>query len=179
MERRSRLVVAGLLVAFVFGGASIGVALTQRIDQAAEVGRVARRIGSPPETLTPDQRTARDLAATVNVARQQLGLPALMWHDQVGEAAVVHARDMANRLVMEHLGSDGSDAGVRLTAAGFAWIRWGEALAVGYRDIGVLVDAWLASPSHRPYLVGDYRLVGTAVATGADGRPYWVLVVAT
>ncbi|HSH10370.1 MAG TPA: CAP domain-containing protein, partial [Ilumatobacter sp.] len=104
MERRSRLVVAGLLVAFVFGGASIGVALTQRIDQAAEVGRVARRIGSPPETLTPDQRTARDLAATVNVARQQLGLPALMWHDQVGEAAVVHARDMANRLVMEHLG---------------------------------------------------------------------------
>ncbi|KAK9759639.1 hypothetical protein K7432_017164 [Basidiobolus ranarum] len=65
-------------------------------------------------------------------------------------AAQMHSEDQAYRLRhMSHTGSDGSDAGDRISSAGFQWRRYGENVAQGYRSETQVMSSWLKSPPHR------------------------------
>lgn len=44
---------------------------------------------------------------------------------------------------------------------GIKW-NYGEVLAQGYYDDGVIVQAWLNSPSHRNVMLGNYRYFGSS-----------------
>lgn len=179
MGRRLRLTVALLLVGSA-GGATIVLGASNPLDNPAEVSRPAVRVKAPTDSpSSPELASALELVALVNADRVGRGLPAFSWHELLWAAANGHSKEMAANGVMRHQGDDGSNAGDRITAAGFVWSAWGENLGAGYTDPGQLLTGWLNSPGHRTILLGNYRYVGIAVVMSSAGTPYWTMVVAS
>lgn len=105
----------------------------------------------------------------------------LAWNPKLAEAALRHANDMKLRNFLSHVGSDGTDAGNRATAAGYDWVGWGEDIAAGQRTVAEVMAAWTASEAHCVNLMNPgYRDLGLAcVAGGADNTylTYWSMVM--
>jgi uncharacterized protein YkwD len=170
------VIVAGAAVA----ATSLAYGATNRLDGAAQVDHQALRLTVPDNSdLTPEQRAAQDMLAIINLDRLQRGLPVYQWHDQIADAAHAHSVDMAARQRMQHAGSDGSNAGLRLTRAGFDFSTWGENIGAGFIEPQTLYDAWINSSSHRNQLLGNFRYVGIGAVASSEGVPYWTLVVAS
>lgn len=145
---------------------------------------IASAFFSPAHALSVDpwndpERTVLEL---VNQDRAGLGLGLLTADDRLLAAARAHSRDMANNTFVGHIGSDGSNAGDRAAAAGYAATAWGEDVATGYRTAASVVDAWLADPGHRMIIrKGIFTDAGVgyvALAADADFETYWTLIVA-
>ncbi len=179
VTRSLRLGAAIALVATVYG-ASLAYGSSTQLDEAALVGRAALRLDVPvaPPAPSAAEVAAHEVVAVVNTQRAQRGLAAYEWNNQVEAAAAEHSADMAAHQLMQHTGTDGTNAGQRLTRAGFQWTTWGENIAAGFVDPGALVTAWLNSSSHRPQILGSYRYVGVSAVASSDGTLYWTLVVA-
>lgn len=140
----------------------------------------ADRVDPPPAAdLTPEQRAAFAMVELVNAERARHGLPAMAWDDRAGAAAHAHAADMAANRVMQHAGTDGSDAGDRLHRFGFDWVKWAENIGAGFHDADSLFAAWMDSSGHRQNILGDFRVIGVGAVAASDGAPYWSLVVAS
>lgn len=106
---------------------------------------------------------------------------ALAWNDALQSAAARHAGDMASHNFFSHTGSDGSNAGTRISQAGYAWSRWGENIAAGYGTVQAVVDGWMASPGHCANLMKPtFKHVGVACVSSSAGsyRSYWALDLA-
>jgi uncharacterized protein YkwD len=89
------------------------------------------------------------------------------------------ARAGAARNRLTHTGSDGSNAGQRITRAGFRWSSWAENIAVGYTSSSAVVWAWLNSPGHRANMLNPrFRWMGVGIAYG-HGRTWWCVVFAS
>lgn len=168
-----------LAVALVLGSAALTSAATPAIGEAARVSDRAQRVSLPDgPDVSPEERAVVELLSIVNVERGNRGLPILHADDRLMAAAAAHSADMAAMRRMQHVGSDGSDAGTRLTREGFAWSSWGENVGAGFLEPRSLFDAWYASPQHRRHLLGDFEYIGIGVVATPDGVPYWTLVVA-
>ena len=163
----------------VLGTASLTVAASSTIHQPARVADRAHRLTPTFEPeLTPEQRAIVELADLINIERGRRGLPFLRLDDRVSAAARAHAADMATVRRMQHLGSDGSDGGARLTRAGYGWTIWGENIGAGFLDPTTLFTSWMKSSDHRSNLLGDFSEIGIGVVATPDGVPYWSLLVA-
>jgi uncharacterized protein YkwD len=97
-------------------------------------------------------------------------------------AALLHAQEMAKRRELTHTGADGSDSGVRITRAGYAWRASGENVAAGQQDADAVVRAWLESPGHCATLMGPHFTemgIGFALAPGQNPGIYWAQTFGT
>jgi uncharacterized protein YkwD len=98
---------------------------------------------------------------------------------QLNSAAQGHSDSMVGGDFFGH-----GDPASRISAAGFNWGAYGEAIATGYRTPWSTVAAWLASTEHcRILLSPAYRFVGVGVNdrgvrgwTGGSGT--WTLDLA-
>lgn len=91
-------------------------------------------------------------------------------------AAAGHSAYQAQVQKMTHNGSGGSNAGNRLTAAGYTGSTWGENIAVGQANCEMVLAAWLTSPPHRANILNPaFRHIGIAMALGTNGVPYWTM----
>jgi uncharacterized protein YkwD len=177
--RQLRLIGVLTAVCVIAGGAWVSAAV-DTVDEAAKVVAPAHRVDAPTTTGAPAQNTLAGAVVTLlNTERASRGLAPYADQPQVAEAAQAHSADMAAHRNMSHTGSDGSNAGDRLTANGFTWRAWGENIAAGQRTAHDVVTAWINSTGHRPQMLGSYSYVGVGVAAAADGTLYWTLVVAT
>lgn len=115
----------------------------------------------------------------INAARVARGLPALLRHGALGDAARRHAADMATHPGMVHVGSDGSDGGRRIREAGYAWRQWAEVVGWGFDgDPARMVAWWLSSADHAPYLLAENVVdvgAGCVDAPGSQWRFYWTV----
>jgi uncharacterized protein YkwD len=129
---------------------------------------------SLPTAVTNQQR----MAYYVNNYRTTRGIPALRYNSALQLAAQRHANDMARMNRLTHTGSNGSNAGQRITAAGFRWSTWAENIAVGYTTPWSAFVGWINSPPHRVNIVSRTMThMGVGIASGY-GRYWWCLVVA-
>lgn len=107
---------------------------------------------------------------------------ALQWSGALQTAAAAHSSDMAGKNFFSHTGSDRSNAGTRITRAGYAWSAWGENIAAGQTSVQAVVDGWMASPGHCANLMkSTFRHVGLACVKGGSRntyRTYWTLDLA-
>jgi uncharacterized protein YkwD len=173
-------VVATMLASCTLAGVAVVSAASPRLDDAAAVTRAAQRVERPAyRDLTTEQRSAQDLYVLINSWRRQTGRAEFAWHDRVADAAYAHSADMAAMRQMTHRGSNGSNAGERLRAAGFVWSSWGENIGAGFVQPESILAAWLDSPGHRAVLEGSFRYIGLAAVAGSNGVAYWTLVVAS
>ena len=102
-----------------------------------------------PTCITINSTFEAQVLTLLNQERTSRGIPALTSNDKLHNAAFGHSRDMACNNFMSHIGSDGSDPGDRIAAAGYDFSTWGENVAAGYTSPSSVVDAWMDSSGHR------------------------------
>lgn len=106
----------------------------------------------------------------------------LAWHNTLTQAADVHSRDMVANNFFDHAGSNGSNPGQRITAAGYDWRTWGENIAAGQTSIQQVVDGWIDSDGHCANLMNPAFIeVGLACVSGTVStsyRTYWTMELA-
>jgi uncharacterized protein YkwD len=171
------LTVAGsLLAAGLVTVTTLAHAVDGPIMTAALPGETASRLQILSPVEAENARLARLLGELINVERARYGLAPYQHDATVAAAAAAHSADQAARRTMSHTGSDGSNAGQRLTRNGVTWQSWGENVGAGFNDPAVLLQAWLNSPTHRPIVLSaSYTRVGVGVATASNGTRYWTM----
>lgn len=87
------------------------------------------------------------------------------WNDLLEKAAQLHSRDMYANKYFSHIAADGSNAGVRIDAAGYRWKAYGENIAMGFNSEQEVVAGWIKSPGHCKNIMGkQFTEMGVAKA---------------
>lgn len=179
MMRAVRLLLAALVVA-----ASLAVGLVvlaagpSTPDRAALVpaGTIHLPAQAGPDAGLRLWSPCVDLA---NAERAKIGRAPLAIDLRMARAATAHSAEQAARLLMTHDGANGSDAGDRITSAGFTWSAWGENVARGQRDCAAVVTAWMNSSGHRANILSaSYTHIGMGAVRGSNGSIYWTMDLA-
>lgn len=121
------------------------------------------------------------LLELINAERAKVGAQPLAFDGDLNEATEGHSRWMIGTDTFSHTGSGGSNAGQRMTAAGYTFTgswAWGENIAwattrspVGLQDEALLLHTNLMNSSgHRANILNDnYREVGLGLEVGDYG----------
>lgn len=113
-------------------------------------------------TITPNQ-----VISQTNGARAEAGVPPLESNDQLTQAAVAKAQDMLQDQYWAHIAPDGTEPWAFIEAAGYRYSTAGENLGRDFTQTESLIQAWLASPTHRDNLLHPkYSDIGVAVVDG-------------
>ncbi|OGH11668.1 MAG: hypothetical protein A3B38_03050 [Candidatus Levybacteria bacterium RIFCSPLOWO2_01_FULL_36_13] len=119
-----------------------------------------------------------ELLILTNQRRQENGLPPLSLNSQLTSAAYNKANDMLSKNYWAHIAPDGTTPWYFIKNSGYSYIYAGENLARGYNSTSDVLNAWLASPTHRDNIMSSkYSNVGFAVVTGNLTGEDTVLVV--
>ena len=90
----------------------------------------------------PDMSAQSALAWYVNNYRRAVGVRPAVDELCAAGGGVEPRHDMARMNRMTHTGSNGSNGGQRITAAGFRWTAWAENIAVGQTSSTAVFNAW-------------------------------------
>ncbi|HOV29828.1 MAG TPA: CAP domain-containing protein [Candidatus Dojkabacteria bacterium] len=124
-------------------------------------------------TITPE-----NIVALTNAERANLGLSTLSYNAQLSSAALAKANDMFEKQYWDHFGPNGETPWQFIRGAGYSYVYAGENLAKGFKTSESVVEAWMASPTHRANIVNsNYRDIGVAVVEGILLGKQTVLVV--
>lgn len=119
------------------------------------------------------------VVASVNQHRANAGRSRVSVDHRLTSAAQSHANDMAQRKVLTHTGSNGSNAGQRISVYGYGWRTWAENAAAGQQTSAAVMNAWMNSSGHKANLLnGGMVHIGVAAAVGSNGVTYWAMVLA-
>lgn len=107
----------------------------------------------------------------VNDERAKVGCSPVKVNAKLTEAAEAHSKDMAEHSNMSHTGSDGSQPGDRIEAAGYTWSTYGENVAYGYSSAKSVMEGWMNSSGHKANILNcDFKEIGVGLS-GSDN--YW------
>ncbi len=113
-----------------------------------------------------------------NEERQKNNLPQLTYNDELAQAASKKAQDMFAKNYWAHYAPDGTTPWNFILASGYQYEYAGENLAKNFLFTQNVVDAWMASSSHRENILrGDFTDVGFAVVSGVLNGEQTTLVV--
>lgn len=114
-----------------------------------------------------------EVVALTNIERANAGDQALTENTELALAAQNKANDMAAKGYFSHNGPDGKEPWAWIREAGYSYRFAGENLAVRFDDSSSVVNAWMASPTHRANIVKPvYTEIGIGVAQGMyEGAP--------
>src|SRR3989344_2339358 len=119
-----------------------------------------------------------EIVTLSNAERVKNGLSALSENPILQKAAEEKAADMFANDYWAHYSPSGKSPWVFITGAGYKYVYAGENLARDFEDAGEVVQAWMASPSHRANLLDrNFREIGVAVRDGKLGGREGILVV--
>lgn len=111
--------------------------------------------------------------ALTNAQRKSDSLGSLTENKLLDQAAQTKADDMAAKGYFAHVTPDGRQPWDFIAAAGYDYEYAGENLAVRFTDSKDVVNAWMASPTHRENILKpQYRDIGIGIAQGTyQGQP--------
>ncbi len=108
-----------------------------------------------------------EILSLTNTERVDNNVSPLTENKLLDQSAQAKADDMAARGYFAHNSPDGKDPWSWIDAAGYNYQYAGENLAVRFVDSKDVVDAWMASPTHRANIVKPvYTEVGVGIAQG-------------
>lgn len=109
----------------------------------------------------------QQLLENTNQRRTEAGLGSLTLNQQLSQAAAGKAADMFAKNYWAHVSPDGKTPWDFIVSSGYKYTVAGENLAKNFQDSSGVVNAWMASPSHRDnVLKSSYKEVGFAVVNG-------------
>lgn len=118
------------------------------------------------------------LFSAINAKRAEAGLGTLVLDQRLSRAAALKAQDMFANNYWAHNSPAGKTPWEFVTASGYRYRVAGENLAKNFSVSNGVVDAWMASPTHRENIMrGDYKDIGFAVVNGVLGGEETTLVV--
>src|SRR3989344_8844829 len=131
-----------------------------------------------PQILGQVTFSSDQIIVLTNSKRAQNGFGPLAVNSQLAQAASAKANDMYAADYWAHNSPSGKTPWSFISASGYRYLYAGENLARDFSDASSVVEAWMASPSHRSNILGDhFKEIGVAVASGnLEGREV-VLVV--
>jgi len=122
--------------------------------------------------------TVDRLYQLTNSIRTQNQLTTLTYNEKLAQAAQKKASDMFAKNYWSHYGPDGATPWDFILASGYQYEYAGENLAKNFLFSKGVVDAWMASPSHRDNILRkDYTEVGFAIVNGVLNGEETTLVV--
>ena len=111
--------------------------------------------------------TVSQVLDLTNKARTAQGENALSLNEQLNQAALAKAVDMFNDQYWSHNSPSGKTPWVFVRGVGYKYSAAGENLARDFGDAPSMVNAWMASPSHKANILQDkYKDIGIAVVDG-------------
>ncbi len=111
--------------------------------------------------------TPEKIVALTNRVRQQMGLPTLRVNKLLNEAARRKAADMFAFNYWAHVSPSGRTPWSFFQEVGYRYTVAGENLAKDFTDADSVVQAWMASPTHRDNILdARFRDIGVAVVRG-------------
>lgn len=120
--------------------------------------------------LAQADATTDALLQAHNQERAKAGRPALCLNQQLVNAATKYCQQMLATGNFDHIGTDGSDPGSRIRAAGYNWYTYGENIAWGQTSVSMVMGDWMSSSGHRANILnGAFKEAGFAKC-----GPYWV-----
>lgn len=120
----------------------------------------------------------QNVVEETNSARIARGLSPLKESEKLKIAAQKKAQDMAEKGYWAHISPTGQTPWDFMRETGYTYSIAGENLARDFSDVGSMISAWLASPSHKENLLNkDYAEIGIGVAQGQVGGKDTLLVV--
>jgi uncharacterized protein YkwD len=165
-------------------------AMSRRVDHRLRTYGVTAALGvfslsavvpqcAPPPAVVQVANVQDSMATGVNHHRSRAGLSPVSVDYRLTAAAQGHSDHMARQQLMTHVGAGWTDAGQRVTNAGYPWTVWAENVAAGQRTPDQVLHGWLNSKGHRENILrAGVVHIGVAAATGANGVTYWTMVVA-
>lgn len=122
--------------------------------------------------------TVDEVVRATNEKRIEAGLKQLNYSEKLADAARRKAANMIEENYWAHNSPSGKSPWVWFQAAGYNYSVAGENLAKDFGNTTRLVDAWMASPTHRDNIInGKYKEIGIAVVPGTLQGQETVLVV--
>lgn len=113
-----------------------------------------------------------------NKKRVDAGLNPVVLNSQLSQAALSKAQNMFSENYWAHNSPSGKTPWDFINTSGYHYTLAGENLAKNFMDSQGVVDAWMASPSHRDNIMkSGYRDVGFAVVNGVLNGEETTLVV--
>ena len=124
------------------------------------------------------QISPEEIVRLTNDQRQANGLAVVRLDPELSAAASQKAADMFARDYWAHVSPVGTQPWNFITQSGYSYRYAGENLARDFSDAKSVVDAWVASPSHRENLLNSrYQDIGIAVIDGQlEGRETTLVV---
>jgi uncharacterized protein YkwD len=111
-----------------------------------------RHVEAAPRRLDISPLAER-IFTLINVQRVAAGLRPVTVNAMLMAEAQRFSGIQADLGTLSHRGNDGTNAGQRLTRAGYNWRFYGENLAAGHITADDVVTAWMNSPSHRAIML--------------------------
>ena len=122
--------------------------------------------------------SAQELLDLTNQKRAENGLAPLVLDGQLSAAAQQKGEHMFANNYWAHIAPDGTTPWYFIKNAGYEYLYAGENLARGFSTASGVVDAWMASPTHRDNMLSEnYRDVGFSIQTGNLTGTETILVV--
>jgi uncharacterized protein YkwD len=120
-----------------------------------------------------------------NTFRKNNDVAAITLHSSLSNAAQHHAEWMAENRIMSHseqpgtIGFDAQNFVDRVKHEGYVMVAGGENIAAGQRTVDEVMDAWMASDTHRRNILNpSFWSMGAGIATDWYGHMYWCVVLA-
>jgi uncharacterized protein YkwD len=131
---------------------------------------------SAPDTAIAPAVLMSQVVTLTNQRRRASGCDQLAVDRELTIASIRQSIYMARTGFFSHVWLDGTTFVARSRAAGYGQPS-GENIGWGYRTAEEVVDAWMASPSHRENILNcGAHSIGTGVAYGANGLAYFTQV---
>lgn len=119
-----------------------------------------------------------DLLADTNQKRIEAGLEPLSLNQELSQAASLKAADMFKDNYWAHYGPNGKSPWDFIISSGYNYTLAGENLAKDFDNSQNVVNAWIASPSHKDNILKpEYKDIGFAVVNGVLNGEETTLVV--
>jgi hypothetical protein len=110
----------------------------------------------------------QQIVELTNQKRAENGFSPLKLNSALSEAASRKAGDMFAFNYWAHTSPSGRDPWSFFREAGYQYLYAGENLARDFNDSGSVVNAWMASPTHKDNILNSrYQEIGVAVVNGA------------
>lgn len=112
--------------------------------------------------ITPEQ-----VILQTNEKRAEQGLPSLRLNEELSQAAQAKGQNMFAQQYWSHTAPDGTEPWYFVEQSGYKYKIAGENLARDFMNTGDMVQAWMASPTHRANVLNaKFEEIGIAVIDG-------------
>lgn len=129
---------------------------------------------APTQAPSTQNTMEQEVLTLVNKVRQENGLSAVTWAEDVANVARAHSADMINRGFFSHTPPDGLSPFDRLKNNGISYRTASENIAYGQKTAQAVMDSWMNSSGHRANILNaNVKEMGVGAVKNSSGTVYW------